>query len=158
MSSRIDFNEPIPQMTERLKSEHRIFESKIAEVQGSINNDDIVHATEIIQSMTDKVTHHAVEEEARLMRVIMQKAKDESPESIRIMQEHNWIVNFFKNKLGAIENNVNSKIDNQMEESNYADKKEQSKKELTEFVTNLRSHFSEEEQIVFPLALKADLL
>ena len=54
--------------------------------------------------MVDKITHHAVEEEARLMRVIMQKAKDESPESIRIMQEHNWVMDFFKNKLGAIEN------------------------------------------------------
>jgi hemerythrin-like domain-containing protein len=154
----IDFNEPIPQMIERLKSEHRSFESKIAEVQGSINNDDIIHATAIIRSMANKVTHHAVEEEARLMRVIMQKTKDESPESIRIMQEHNWVMNFFKNKLIAIENRINSKIDSQIEESNYAGKKEQSKKELTEFITNLRSHFSEEEQIVFPLALKADLL
>jgi hypothetical protein len=36
-SRRIDFNEPIPQMIERLKSEHRSFESKIAEVQDSIN-------------------------------------------------------------------------------------------------------------------------
>jgi hemerythrin-like domain-containing protein len=132
----IDFNEPIPQMIERLKSEHRSFESKIAKVQGSINNDDIVHAAAIIRNMADKVTHHAVEEEARLMRVIMQKAKDESPESIRIMQEHN----------------------SKDRESNYTEKKEQSKKELTEFVTNLRSHFSEEEQILFPLALKADLL
>jgi hypothetical protein len=49
--------------------------------------------------MTDKVTRHAVEEEARLMRVIMQKAKDESPESIRIMQEHNWVMNFLKTNL-----------------------------------------------------------
>jgi hemerythrin-like domain-containing protein len=154
----IDFNEPIPQMIERLKSEHRSFESKIAKVQGSINNDDIVHAAAIIRNMADKVTHHAVEEEARLMRVIMQKANDESPESIRIMQEHNWVMNFFKNKLIVIENRVNSKIGSQIEQSNYTEKKEQSKKELTEFVTNLRSHFSEEEQIVFPLALKADLL
>ena len=37
-----------------------------------------------------------------------------------------------------------------------ADKNEQSKKELSEFIINLKSHFSEEEQIVFPLALKAD--
>jgi hemerythrin len=157
VSSRIDFNEPIPQMIERLKSEHRSFESKIVEIQSSIDNDDIAHATEIIRSMTDKVTRHAVEEEARLMRVIMQKAKDESPESIRIMQEHNWVMNFFKNKLGAIENRINSKIDAQTQEDDYPDKREQSKKELNEFVTNLRSHFSEEEQIVFPLALKADL-
>ncbi len=154
ISRRIDFNEPIPQMIERLKSEHRSFESKIAEVQGSINNNDIEHATEIIRSMTEKVTHHAVEEEARIMRVIMQKAKNESPESIKIMQEHNWVMDFFKNKLEAIENRINSEIDSK----NHTDKKEQSKKELSEFITNLRSHFSEEEQIVFPLALKADLL
>ena len=67
-------------------------------------------------------------------------------------------MNFFKNKVGAIENRINSKIDSQMEEDDYAGKKEQSKKELNEFVTNLRNHFYEEEQIVFPLALKADLL
>ena len=154
ISRRIDFNEPIPQMIERLKSEHRSFESKIVEVQGNINNNDIEHATEIIRSMTEKVTHHAVEEEARIMRIIMQKAKNESPESIKIMQEHNWVMDFFKNKLEAIENRINSEIDSK----NHTDKKEQSKKELTEFITNLRSHFSEEEQIVFPLALKANLL
>jgi hemerythrin-like domain-containing protein len=159
MSSRkIDFNEPIPKMIERLKSEHRSFESKIVEIQGGINNNDIVHATEIIRSMTDKVTHHAVEEEARLMQVIMQKAKDESPESIRIMQEHNWVINFFKNRLGTIENRINSKIDSQIQGDDYAGKNQQSRKESNEFITNLRSHFSEEEQIVFPLALKADLL
>jgi iron-sulfur cluster repair protein YtfE (RIC family) len=155
---RINFNEPIPQMIERLKTEHRSFESKITEVQDSINNDDILHAAAIIRSMTDNVTHHAVEEESRLMRVIMQKTKNESAESIRIMQEQNWVINFFKNKLIAIENKINSKIDSQIEESNYIDTKKQFKKELSEFVTNLRSHFSEEEQIVFPLALKADLL
>ena len=93
------------------------------------------------------------------MRVIMQNAKDESSESIRIMQEHNWVMNFFKDKLVEIENRLNSKIDShQVQGDDFADKNQQSKKELNEFVTNLRSHFSEEEQIVFPLVLKADLL
>ena len=36
------------------------------------------------------------------MRVIMHNAKDESSESIKIMQEHNWIMNFLKNRLTAI--------------------------------------------------------
>jgi iron-sulfur cluster repair protein YtfE (RIC family) len=157
LSSRIDFDEPIPQLIERLKSEHDSFESKITEVQDSINNNDIVHATEIIRNMKDKLTRHAVEEEARLMRVIMQKAKDESPESIRIMQEHNWVVDFFKNKLIVIESAANSKIVSQAQEEYYADKNEQSIQALNEFVTNLKSHFYEEEQIVFPLAVKADL-
>jgi hemerythrin len=64
---------------------------------------------------------------------------------------------FFKNKLVAIENRTNSKIDSQTQENDSAYKNEQSKKELDEFVTNLKSHFSEEEQIVFLLALNADL-
>jgi iron-sulfur cluster repair protein YtfE (RIC family) len=158
-SRRIDFNEPIPHMIQRLKSEHRNFESKMTQIQDSINNNDITHAMEIIRSIADNVTRHAVEEEARLVRVIMQKAKDESSESIRIMQEHNWLVNFFKNKLGAIENRINSKIGSQTQQGDYyVVRREQSKKELNEFVTNLTNHFSEEEQIVFPLALKADLL
>jgi hemerythrin-like domain-containing protein len=149
ISNRIDFNEPIPQMIERLKSEHRSFESKIVEIQGSINNNDVAHATDIIRSMTDNVTHHAVEEEARLMRVIMQKAKDESPESIRIMQEHNWVMNFFKDKLGKIENRLNSKIDSQVQGDDFADKNQQSKMELNQFVINLRSHFLRKNKLFF---------
>ena len=71
----------------------------MVEIECSINDNDIAHAAEIIRSMIDKVTHHAVEEEARLMRVIMQKAKDESPKSIRILQEHNWVMNFLETNL-----------------------------------------------------------
>jgi iron-sulfur cluster repair protein YtfE (RIC family) len=68
-------------------------------------------------------------------------------------------MNFFKIKLVAIENRINSKIDPQKQgDDHYVGKREQSKEELNEFITNLRSHFSKEEQIVFPLALKADLL
>ena len=55
--------------------------------------------------MSKSIMHHAVEEEARLMRVIMRNARDESSESIKIMQEHNWVLNFFKSKLVSIERN-----------------------------------------------------
>jgi hypothetical protein len=89
------------------------------------------------------------------MRVIMQKAKQESSESIKIMQEHNWVMNFLKNRLTGIEKTV--KLDSETQLRQQHDE-EQTKKELIEFVTNLREHFLEEEQIVFPLALKANLL
>jgi hypothetical protein len=144
----------------RLKKEHRDFELNLENIQKCIDKSEIKDAVEIIRNMRDLIIKHAVEEEARLMRVIMQKAKDDSPESIRIMQEHNWVMDFFKNKLGAIENRINTKIDSQKQEDydHYVDKIEQSKKELNEFIANLRNHFSEEEQTVFPLVLKADLL
>jgi hypothetical protein len=36
--------------------------------------------------------------------------------------------------------------------------RQQAKQEVIEFIQNLRSHFSEEEKIMFPLALKANSL
>ena len=60
--------------------------------------------------MSELIIRHAVEEEARIMRVIMQKAKEESIDSIKIMQEHNWVVDFLKHVLGNIENEVNQGI------------------------------------------------
>jgi hypothetical protein len=60
----------MPRFIERLKTERRKFESKIAEIQVSINNNNIVSVTEIIRSLADKVIHYAVEED-RLMRVVI---------------------------------------------------------------------------------------
>jgi hypothetical protein len=162
VSNRINFNEPIPEMIERLKREHRNFESRLDKVDNTINRDnDIIDGIRIIHDMSESVIHHAVEEEARLMRVIMQNAKDESSESIRIMQEHNWVLNFFKNKLTSFENRKTppssypkTRAEGGREEEEY---NKQAKNELNEFVANLKSHFLEEEQIVFPLALKANL-
>ena len=51
--------------------------------------------------MSESILHHAVEEKARLMRVIMKNAKVKSSESIRIMQEHNYVLDFF-NKLDQL--------------------------------------------------------
>jgi hemerythrin-like domain-containing protein len=146
--NRINFDEPIPELIKRLEMEHKDFESKLAEVEANINDNDIIHAAEIIQSVSNKIIRHAVDEEARLMRVIMNKAKEESAESVKIMQEHNWVMNFLKNRL------IN------LVELTPSDSEEykQAKNNLNEFVTTLRTHFKEEELIVFPLTLKAESL
>jgi hemerythrin-like domain-containing protein len=152
---RINFDEPIYDMIERLKSEHRNFETKLQEVEIAINNSDkdkdIPCAIKIIRSMSESIIHHAVEEEARLMRVIMHKAKDESSESIKIMQEHNWVINFLKVNLVEIENRKNLDV-----EPSSSLKYNEDTKSINEFISNLREHFLEEEQIVFPLVLKAE--
>lgn len=146
--SRINFDEPIPDMIKRLETEHKEFESKLAEVKTNVEDNNIIRATEIIRSISDKIIHHAVEEEARLMRVIMHKAKEESTESIKIMQEHNWIMGFLKNRLVMLEN---------LSASSNPDEYERDKDDLNEFVSNLRTHFQEEEQIVFPLTLRVEM-
>jgi hemerythrin-like domain-containing protein len=146
VTRRINFDEPIPQMIERLKSEHIVFESKLVQVENNIKRNDIRLAAQEIKDMGNKIIQHAVEEEARLMRVIMNNAKDESSDSISIMQEHNWIMNFLNNRVKSII---------AASKSSNATEKEKTKGDLNEFVDNLRKHFKEEEQIVFPLTLRS---
>jgi hemerythrin len=141
-ASRINFDEPIPEMIKRLKSEHKKFESNLVKVKIGIEDNNITLASEIIQSISDKINHHAVEEEARIMRVIMHKAKEESA-------EHNWVMDFLKNRIIMVE---------KASASSDPDEYEQAKNALNEFVGNLRKHFKEEEEIVFPLALRAEAL
>ena len=145
-SRRINFDESIPRMIERLKSEHNVFESKLVQVENSIKRNDIKLAAQIVQDMGEKIIQHAVEEEARLMRVIMKNAKDESSEPIKIMQEHNWVMNFVNNRVTAIKNAATSSDPSEYEKATC---------DLNEFVNNLRKHFKEEELIVFPLTLKS---
>ena len=148
---RINFDEPIPDMIDRLISEHRNFEIKLQEAENVIISiKDSSYATKIM-SMSESITHHAVEEEARLLRVIMHKAKDESSESIKIMQEHNWVIKFFKNILPEIENKRKN-----LDQSSLASKFNEDAKSIKEFISKLKEHFLEEEQIVFPLVLKAE--
>lgn len=139
MSHKINFDEPIPDLVERLKKEHRQFESKLAELEtiATVNKQSIG----ILEELGETILRHAVEEEAVIMRVIMHKAKEQSEESIKIAQEHSWIMDFFKHKLPQLATTM---------------PQQQAKQELTQFIRKLRSHFSEEEEIMFPLALKAN--
>jgi hemerythrin-like domain-containing protein len=147
MNYKINFNEPIPQMIERLKQEHENFEISFEKMEKFVNDNEIKQAIETMHGMSESIIRHAVEEEARIMRVIMQKAKEESSSSIKIMQEHNWVVDFLKHKLQNNENEVHH---------HHHQQQQQEIKQINEFISNLRNHFLEEEQIVFPLALKAD--
>ena len=152
MDYKINFDESIPDMIERLKQEHVQFEITLNKITKYNEENNINKAIETIHDMSQPIIKHAVEEEARIMRVIMHKAKEESTDSIKIMQEHNWVVDFLKHRVSSLENSI-------YQQQNKQDKQFQQKtqNEINEFVTNLKNHFEEEEQIVFPLALKADL-
>ena len=108
------------------------------ETIGTVNNQSI----EILEEISEPIVRHAVEEEAIVLRVIMHKAKEQAGESIKITQEHNWIVNFIKQKIPQLKTMS----------------QQQAKNEVMRFIQNLRSHFLEEEQIMFPLALRANSL
>ena len=152
MDYKINFDESIPDMIDRLKQEHVQFEITLNKITNYNDENNINKAIEAIQDMSGSIIKHAVEEEARIMRVIMHNAKEESADSIKIMQEHNWVVDFLKQKIPTIKENIDKQQDGQ--DIQFQQK---AQNEINEFVINLRNHFEEEEQIVFPLALKADL-
>jgi iron-sulfur cluster repair protein YtfE (RIC family) len=126
-------------MIERLKHEHRDFESKLLQIEES-SRTNLKQAIEMLEDLGKSILRHAIEEEARIMRVIMQKAKDHSEQSIKVMQEHKLIIEFLDKTISQL------KTFSQQE----------SAKKIKKFVDDSIQHFSEEEEIVFPLALKAD--
>jgi hemerythrin len=136
---KVDFSEPIPKMIERLKHEHRDFESRLFQIEESSRTNS-KQAIEMLGDLGKSILRHAVEEEARIMRVIMQKAKDHSEQSIKVMQEHKKIIEFLDITISQLKNFS----------------QEESAKKIKTFVEDSIKHFSEEEEIVFPLALKAD--
>jgi iron-sulfur cluster repair protein YtfE (RIC family) len=138
LSYKINFDEPVPDLVERLKREHRQLESMLVQLEtiGTVNSQSI----EILEEISEPIVRHAVEEEAIVLRVIMHKAKEQAGESIKIAQEHNWIVNFIQQKIPQLKTMP----------------QQQAKYEVMRFIGNLRSHFLEEEQIMFPLALRAN--
>lgn len=152
MDFKINFNESIPDMIERLKQEHIQFEITLNKITNYNDGNNINKALETIHDMSQPILKHAVEEEARLMRVIMHNAKEESTDSIKIMQEHNWVVDFLKQKIPTIKENIDKQQDGQ--DIQFQQK---ARNEINEFVSNLKNHFEEEEKIVFPLALKAEM-
>jgi primosomal protein N'' len=126
-------------MIERLKHEHRDFESKLLQIEES-SRTNLKQAIEMLEDLGKSILRHAIEEEARIMRVIMQKAKDHSEQSIKVMQEHKLIIEFLDKTISQLK----------------TFSQEESAKKIKKFVDDSIQHFSEEEEIVFPLALKAD--
>lgn len=139
MEYKVDFSEPIPKMIERLKNEHRDFKSRLLRIEEN-SRTNLNQAIIMLEDMSKSILRHAIEEEARIMRVIMHKAKDHSEQSIKVMQEHRQIIEFLDKTISKLKDFS----------------QEESTKRIKKFVEDSIKHFSEEEEIVYPLALKAD--
>ena len=117
----------------------RDFESRLLQIEESSRTNS-KQAIEMLEDLGKSILRHAIEEEARIMRVIMQKAKGQSEQSIKVMQEHKQIIEFLDKTISQLK----------------TFSQEESAKKIKKFVEDSIKHFSEEEEIVFPLALKAD--
>ena len=142
MSFKLNYEEPIPQVIKRLRSEHTELHSKLERIVGEVKKGNLAVAISLLNLIKPQILRHAVEEEARLARSIMQECKDESGPSVEILQQHRRIEEFLQDKLPYL---------GDLPKAHAA-------KEIEEFVSELEKHHSEEEVLVFPLALKSDAL
>lgn len=145
MSYRIDYSEPISEVISRLKEEHEETDKKLERI-GSIcdkKEGNLKVAISLLNALRSQILRHAVEEEARLARVIMlsNKAMKRSYKSVGILQDHRRIKEFLDDELPYLLNESSDK---------------EARKKLKEFVSTMIEHHREEEKVLFPLAMKAD--
>ena len=142
MTYTLDYDEPLPKVIARLKHEHKKLEPKLKRIELLSKSGDLEEAMNQLNSVKLTLLRHAVEEEARLMRVIMWEFKDNSTDSIIILRYHRKMVEFFNNTLPRL--------------ATFPEKV--GRREIGIFVKELRQHHRQEEETVFPLALKANSL
>ncbi len=84
----LDYNEPLPKVLERLKSEHRELVPKLRRIEELAESGEMKVVITELKVIKPLILRHAVEEEARLMRPIMWDYKDKYEDSIIVLRYH----------------------------------------------------------------------
>ena len=128
-------SEAIPKLIERLRTEHRDFRLELIEIEET-SKFTSHKAIEKLKEIGRLIARHEVEEEARIIQVITEKVKE--PERlVKVIQEHKSVIDLEK-KISQLEDSSQEVVE-----------------EIKTLCNDMRKHFSEEEEIVFPLMLKA---
>ncbi|HYV52454.1 MAG TPA: hemerythrin domain-containing protein [Candidatus Eisenbacteria bacterium] len=129
-------SEAITKMVERLRTEHRDFRLELIEIEET-SKFTSHKAIEKLEEIGRLIVRHEVEEEARIIQVITEKVKE--PERlVKVIQEHRSIIDLLEKKISQLEDSSQEVVE-----------------EIKTLCNDMRKHFSEEEEIVFPLMLKA---
>jgi hemerythrin-like domain-containing protein len=128
-------SESIPKIVERLTAEHRDFRLELIQIEEA-SKFSSYRAIQKLKEIAKSILRHEVEEEAGIIRIITENA--ESEQSVKVMQEYRGIIDLLEKKI-----------------SQFEDSSQEVAEEIKTIGDDMRRHFSEEEEIVFPLVLKA---
>ena len=146
MSYRLDYDEGLRDVVQRLQEEHREIDKKLDQISKIVKreNGNLRVALSLLNSQKTTILRHSIEEESRLMRAIMKsnETRKESLSSLKILQEHRRIKEFFEDELPYLL---------------YENCENQVTKRIIEFIELIHKHQEEEERETFPLALEAIL-
>lgn len=139
MAYRLDYDEPISKVIERLKREHLELKERLLYIQEEAGTRDLKVAASLLKSVKFEILRHEVEEEARVAGVIMEKARVQSQQTIDIIRYHRRVSEFLREELPQLTEQPEKKA----------------RREIREFVIELMKHNDAEESFVFPLVLSA---
>jgi hemerythrin len=129
-------NEPIPKMVGKLRTEHRDFRLDLVQIEEA-SKFSSRKAIEKLKEIAKSIIQHELEE-ARIIQIITEKVKE--PEQwVKIIEEHKGFVDLLEKKISQLK---------------LKDSSQEPCEVINTFSNYMRKHFSDEEEIVFPLLLK----
>jgi hemerythrin-like domain-containing protein len=132
----LDYDAPISHVTKTLMVEHHEIDAMLSEVGELADKGKLKVAISLLNVLSPLILRAAVEEEARVMRVVMQKNKSRTQRSVAIAREHRGIVGFLKHQLPEL----------------GSQPPDEARRKIVAFVGLTRTHLKEEEEVSFPLA------
>jgi len=135
----LDYEAPISSVTKRLLIKHDEIKAILSEVDELARKGKLKVAISLLNATSPVILRSAVEEEARVMRVVMQKNKSRAQRSVAIEREHKEIADFLRHKLPEL-----SSIP-----------PDEARRSIISFVRLTRRHLSEEEEVPFSIAAAA---
>jgi hemerythrin-like domain-containing protein len=127
-------NEPIPKMVGKLRSEHRDFRLELVQIEEA-SKFSSRKAIEKLKEIAKSIMQHELEE-ARIIQIITEKVK-EPQQWVKIIEEHKGMVDLLGKEISQLK-----------------DSSQELGEGINTFSNDMRRHFSDEEEIVFPLLLK----
>ncbi len=115
---------------------HDEIDAILSEVEELANKGKIEVAMSLLNATSPLILRSAVEEEARIMRVVLQKNERGARRSVAVAQEHRGIADFLKHQLPEMRSKS----------------PDEARRAIMAFVRLARGHLKEEEEVSFPLA------
>lgn len=137
MSFRLDYGESLQNVVERLRTEHKEISSKLSKIAEEAAKGNLGVAISLLEVLKLEILRHAVEEEARLVRFISTQPQQAFEDSLMVFREHRRITEFLQERLQYLHELPSNRA----------------RKEIEEFVSELRKHHEAEERIAFPIVV-----
>ena len=132
----LDYDAPISSVVKNLGIRHHELDEMLSEVEELADKGKLRVAVSLLNAIGPLILRSAVEEEARVMRVVMEKNRSRTQQSVAVAQQHREIADFLKHQLPELSSKPPDKA----------------RRSIMRFVRLVQNHLRREERVPFSLA------